>query len=317
MDRRELLKMTGTMGIGATFISPELLLAQEKCEFIITDNGEISAEQTGRQLQFWIDGMHLAGVNHNKDIVSFSDLPSRANITLFMAIPQTPISYVESVVLMDDQNQTLGARYFDASMKTRDGYPPYVTFEGVALDHAKDYKVVYTERKGSSVKLWTASIKKPTLSRFNTTWLSEEMTGDFKQFLAGGDNVTPGLITTPFQFYTENGIGTHSARGRFNSIGSDGEFECEIDFMHGDGGASHFMRYFIVMDPVGRLLGFVRRTFGDGMSGSVKVNKKDTIWDAPFNVSKLQQADIRDCPWVQIYTEDVFDAIARSVIRLR
>jgi hypothetical protein len=317
MDRRAMMKITGTVGLGATFLNPELLLAAEKCQFIIMENGEIDASQSGKTLQFWIDGMHLVGNDQDGKVKNFTDLPSRANITLFMDILQTPISYVESVVLMDENNVTLGARFFDASMKMQDGHVPYVTFEGVTLDSTKEYKVVYTEKRGSDVKLWTAVIKNPTLSRFNTTWLAQEMRDDFQTFQTGDKNITPGLVTTPFQYYTDNGIGLHSARGRFTDIGSDGEFTCKIDFMHGDGGAEHFMRYFIVMDPVGRLLGFHRRTFGDGMSGSVDVSPANSEWGAPFNVANLQRGDIRDCPWVQIYTEDVFDAIARSTIRLR
>jgi len=320
MDRRSLLKMTGTMGIGATFIDPETLFAKEQCEFIITDNGEIEAQQSGQTLQFWIDGMHLVGEDENKKVTSFSTLPSRCNITLFIDQQQSPLSYVESVVLMDENNQTLGAKYFDVSMKMHSGHAPYATFEGIALDYTKTYKIVYMLREGNRVSLKTATISNPQLSRFNTTWLPEEMKNDFKQFLAGGNNITPGLISTPFQYYTGNGIDLHCAKGRFTDIGSDGEFSCDIDHMHpDDDDGKHYMRYFIVMDPVGRLLGFHRRDHNPANKSQsyTTVTKKDSPWNAPFNVAKLQIADIRDCPWVQIYTEDVFDAISRSIIRLR
>ena len=87
--------------------------------------------------------------------------------------------------------------------------------------------------------------------------------------------------------------------------------------MHDDGGADHYMRYFVVMDPVGRLLGFHKRSFGDGMSEFVNVSKLTPAQIAQEALEPHQIADIRDCTHVQIYTEDVYDALARSVIRLR
>src|SRR5690349_2737894 len=124
MDRRQLLKLTGAMGIGAAFVSPTELLAAGMCDKIAVDNGQVNAESAGATLQFWIDGLHFKG----------SGVASRANITLFMDLYQKPGSYVEAVVLMDANKRTIGARYFDSTMKMSDGHTPYVRFENVALD---------------------------------------------------------------------------------------------------------------------------------------------------------------------------------------
>lgn len=317
MDRRQLLKMTGTYGIGATFLSPSELFAQGMCEKIVIDNGEFSATQAGATLQFWIDGLHFPGM---------STVKSRANITLFMDLHQTAVSHVESVVLMDSAKRTMGSRFFDSSMKMQDGHVPYVRFENVELDGSKTYYCVYTVRSGKTVRLYTAEIKNPQISRLNTTWLPELMRGDFKIFLLGNQtNPTPGLITTQFQYYTMNGLTNHCARGRVKEIQSDGSFKVNIDFMHDDSGPDHFMRYFIVMDPVGRLLGFHKRTGPTDTNGVTKFGGADTVDVVPltadqkdkFAIPDLQVADIRDCPYIQFYTEDSFDAIARNMIRLR
>jgi len=95
--------------------------------------------------------------------------------------------------------------------------------------------------------------------------------------------------------------------------------------MHDDAGENHYMRYFIVMDPVGRLLGFVKRVNKDDPNFVVKADGTKAcnvgkITDAQrldFNVPDLQIGNIADCPYVQFYTEDSYDAIARNMIRLR
>jgi len=265
-------------------------------------------------LQLWIDGLHFDKAH--------SDLSSRANITLFMDLSQTANSFVESVVLMDPNKKTLGARFFDASMKMIDGHVPYVRFENVQLDPTATYYCVYTVRNGTKSSLYTATIAQPTTSRLNTTWLPQTMRDDFKTFLQKNTaNATPGLITTQFQFYTANGLTNHCARGRVTNMASDGSsFTVNIDFMHADAAADHFMRYFIVMDPVGRLLGFHKRAgMNDGgiSNGALDVTKLSDGDKATFNVPDLQVANIADCPYIQFYTEDSYDAIARNMIRLR
>lgn len=329
MDRRQLLKKTGTMGIavGAAFVVPEQLLAQGLCEKLVLDNGEFKADQSGATLQFWIDGIHFG---------PRSELKSRANITLYMPLPQTATGYVESVVLMNPDRITIGARYFDVSMHTIDKRVPYVRFENIELDGTKDYYCVYTVRIGSTVKLYVSTIntvdpdtKKrlagPTLSTLNAHFLPASMRGHFSTFLVGNTaNPTPGLVTTQFQYYTQNGLENHCARGRVKDINSaTGDFSIDIDYMHGDVDNTHYMRYFIVMDPVGRLLGWVyRSSMSDnthaGSPGSFATVNRTTpeAIEAAGGVA-AQFADIRDCPYIQFYTEDSYDAIARNMIRLR
>ncbi|MCX6130098.1 MAG: hypothetical protein NTX25_13665 [Proteobacteria bacterium] len=315
MDRRQLLKLTGTMGIGASFISPAALFAAGECDKLDTSPGPIVAEGAGATLQYWIDGIHFG---------SRSNLKTRANITLFMNLTQSEASFVESVVLLDANKATIGARYFDASMKMNfdKNYVPYVRFENLELDPSATYTTIYSVRTGSTLKLYTSSIVKPTISTLNTTFLPQQMRRDFQKFLTGDTvNPTPGLITTPFQFYTRNGLSAHCARGRVTEMASDGSsFKVNIDFMHADVTNDHFMRYFIVMDPVGRILGFHRRlAAGDGgiSNGAIDVMRIDDQKRADFNVPDLQIANIAHCPYIQIYAEDSYDAIARNLLRLR
>jgi len=312
MDRRQLLRMTGTMGIavGASYVVGDELYAAGNCDKIVVENGTVDATQAAAQLQYWIDGLHFG---------QRTALASRANLTLWMDLKQTADTYVESVVLMDPNKKTMAARYFDASMKMLDGRVPYVTFDNMTLDYTKTYYIVYTVRSGSRAKLYSAQITNPETSRLNTTFLPQKLRDDFKTFLfQTANNPTPGLITNQFQFYTKNGLAAHTARGRVKTMASDGSsFAVNIDFMHGDLDAQHYMRYFIVMDPVGRILGFKKRAFGDPESGNLDVSKVSDQQVADYAIPAAQIANIADCPYVQIYTEDSYDAIARNVIRFR
>ena len=53
------------------------------------------------------------------------------------------------------------------------------------------------------------------------------------------------------------------------------------------------------------------------IAGTVDVTKIDDMTRATFNVPDLQIGNIADCPYIQFYTEDSYDAIARNMIRLR
>jgi hypothetical protein len=337
VDRRSFLQASGALGVGAVMMSPEQLFAQEMCEDLSKSTPDpVNPETQQRTLQYWIDGVFFSSGRSN--------LLARANVACFMDLNQTVGEFVEAVALLDSNNNTLAARWFDASMKTLAGKVPYVIFDNLLLVYGASYKVAYTVRKGSNLILYTASFNaEPT--RLSTSFMPPAVRRDFTSFLVGNEQrqIHQGQVTTPFQFYTRNGLGTHSARGRVREIGSDGSFSVDIDFMHGDAGAYHYMRYFIVMDPVGRFLGLVRRSgsgdpnFPQGGSDQVarvgKISQADqstfqfgfttteqaTAPNAVPDPAKLvfQIGDIRDCPYVQVYTEDVYDALAKTTIRLR
>ncbi len=360
MDRRKLLKLTGAMGIGATFLDPETLYAADpaNCEKIKIDESGKDFEQTQGSIYYWIDGNNFGARTNVK---------SRANISVFITLKQKESAFVESVVLIDDKGKVLGARYLDASMKmVRGGFPPYIRFENIEIDTKRVYKVIYAVKDGFQTSLYVTSLSPKELpvgrtasenSALNESinWLPNKMRTDFSYFLADGPNTpskTPGLFTTPFQFYTDNGLDAHCSRGVIKEIGSDGNFKINVEYMHGDSTATHFMRYFVIMDPVGRLLGFHKRDFTDPKKSDSAANlvfngshveimalERDTrkCWDPValvqtdktkvdfYNIKdpnrpaedNIQIADIRDCPYIQIYTEDSFDAMARSIIRLR
>lgn len=262
-------------------------------------------------LLVWVDGLFL----DNR-----SNVKVNASISMYLPFIQKAESFIEKVFILDNSANILGARFYDSSDQMSGGNFPYVIFENLEIDSNSSYEILYQIKNGSNIELFRYTLNKPIKSRLNTDYLPQLMRDDFSVFI--GSN--PGFITSPYEFYTDNSLALHSARGTVKDIGSDGTFRVDIELMHGDANQGHFMRYFIVTDPVGRILGALKRTFGQTPNTSVngqaamivsQISESDrkNIWKIPQD----QVGNINDCPYIQIFTEDVFDALARSTIRLR
>lgn len=198
--------------------------------------------------------------------------------------------------------------YGPGASLTQTGMAPYTVFENINFDSSKTYQVIYVKNNGAGmpVTVYQYTLVKPRPSRFDYThlllksadepqgeghltqvqvdgiylpWLVKELKRT-NQYHPAAEPLTPvgpparsGYPTTPFSGTLNDD--THTARARIIKIhpaGSGvltGDFEIEIDCMHGDDSSdAHYMRYFLVLDPVGRVLGGVRRNFGDGVSGT-------------------------------------------------
>jgi hypothetical protein len=320
-DRRQFLTYSSLVGVGA-FVNVDRLAAQDKCELLgpeqISDNYP-AKEST--DLNCYIDGLHF---NDN-----LSNIESRANLAFFMNVQQSPDKFVERVVLTDENNQALGSRFFDASDRLSTGQPPYVIFNNIRMVNENKYYVYYQVREGSTVTLFRFVLQNARRSQLNFKYLPNTMVTAFEPY----QGANPGFLTSPFQFYTLNRTDVHTAKGHIKEIESDNSFKISIEGMHSDLNSGHYMRYFIVTDPVGRLLGYKERTYEEDslgkpkniyedspkVAGSPGVMTVEAMPDAQRvkdNLYPYQIAKINDCPYVQIFTEDVYDALARSVIYL-
>ncbi|NRA67201.1 MAG: hypothetical protein HRU19_22145 [Pseudobacteriovorax sp.] len=314
-DRRQFLKHTGVYGVGVTFLAGGVpAFGQEVVEecTTIADNIDVSKLplQPAANLQYFVDGLHF---NDRSNIMS------RANIAMFIQEIQTPTRYVERVILTDELGNTLGVQYFDATNRMSQGFVPYVIFENISLDYAKNYHLYYQVREGETISLFHGVLANARRSLLNSASIPKSILDDFAAY-RGENN---GLITTAYELYTGN-AGVHSARGFINTVGSDNSFNIDVELMHGDANAGHYMRYFIVADPVGRILGFRKREFQDPTdatsplgAAAMSVSALDDNAAIALGITPNDVAKITDCPYVQIYTEDVFDALARSTVRLR
>ena len=317
-DRRQFLKATGVYGVGATFLAKGVPAfgqsVPDQCKAVETnlETGE-KVLNPAAKLQYFVDGLHFN---------DRTNINSRANVSLFIEEQQTPERYVERVVLTDMVGNTLGVQYFDAEDKMSQGFVPYVIFENIRIAYDQVYKLYYQVRKGEEVELYYSEIQNVRRSLFNGSSLPKQVVDDFKIFRGNND----GLFTTAFEFQLGVNPQLHSAKGTIRAIGAANDFSIDVELMHGDANAAHFMRYFIVADPVGRILGMQRRNLGDpvstnvapfGGAGAMTVTAMNDAQAVGMGIRPEDVAKINDCPYIQIYTEDVQDALARSSIRLR
>lgn len=318
-DRRSFLAKTGTVAAGSLFLPSTFNLAQEIC----IKDGNTSVDLnvfkvSDDRLHYWIDGLHFN---------ELSDMPSRANLALFMNVLQSDAAFVEKVILTDANLMTMGVRHFDRSdqmesgknpSNPNSGHIPYVMFHNIALDYDKKYYIFYQLKVGTNIILKKYVLTDAKRSVLNANFIPTSMRDDFAVFMG----VNTGLITSPFQFYTQNGINLHSARGTIVDINTDNSFRIDVQLMHGDSSLSHYMRYFIAADPVGRILGFVKKTFGQqpdttqGSAGAMIVTELTEAQRSLWGIHPDYVAKINDCPYIQIFTEDVFDALAKNTIHL-
>jgi len=131
-----------------------------------------------------------------------------------------------------------------------------------------------------------------------------------------------GYVATAY--YNQRPVPQHSVRARPVSIKSDGSFKFEIEKMHGCISAGHYMRYFLVLDPVGRILGGLRRDYDEAKKASASytvesgsVQRTGPVTPTKTLDFKVSNYSITQMPHVQIITEDVLDAIARISYRIR
>ncbi len=127
-DRRQFLKLSAATGLASTFLDVNKLFAQGLCEKVADpeqltpDQGEgaVNLASDSTFLHYFIDGIQVPG--------SGAGLPPRGNIALFVNILQTETTFVERVLLTNSNLQTMGARFFDASMKLKSsGHAPYIS----------------------------------------------------------------------------------------------------------------------------------------------------------------------------------------------
>jgi hypothetical protein len=311
IDRRQLMKMTAAAVLAGQFANMSEAAAADACTAI----GSLSdlndglkdvpvTKNAGEDFLYWIDGPM------NKALEGYAgkggDLVTRARLSCTMHLPHNSVSFIETVILTDSSNNILAQQYFDHNSKLQGGWAPYVVFENLDLDKSKSIKVIFVQNnKDKPAVVFEHVITDPQPSRFDYAHLSSaardkhildflhkelnvlDTSGDakvnyrFKYFPSGTkgteDTAGSGFVTTPFGTWLND---PHTARAKILNINkSTGDFEIQLDLMHEDVGETHYMRYFMVLDPVGRILGAVRRRHNyDELTSGGSIIVKKGFW---------------------------------------
>lgn len=334
LHRRDLLKWAGAGASAMLLCNFDELHAMGVSDKIESLQAlkEVSSSNAASEFFYWFDGPAGAPLG-------VGGLSTHLRLSIHVDFPQDTCKFVESVILTDNSRKIIAAQRLDESGFISDRRAPYVVFDNLNLDNKKDHHVYYVVRSGDEVTIFRFVIEAKHVrpSRFDYAHLSREsrdrilpkffesdMLDSNHAFAVQGkpdeSDVSQGLghITTPYQAWAP--LNAHSARGRILEIKSDGSFKIEMEPMHGDISADHFMRYFLVLDPVGRVLGGIRREFKNASLAKLQVVTRRFYAESGIEENKLEdlkRLSILDCPHIQLMTEDRADAIARVGIRLR
>lgn len=295
---------------------------------------------------------------------------TKARVALHLEFPQNNADYVELVVLSDAQHKILGMRRLspsDAIKKGSQDVAPYVVFDRLNLLEGSELHITYVRRiSGQPSTVYQYKIPREHVgpSRLDYKHLPQgardQISPVFLSSLNGGDptaettrgqhallyhgsdpavdrvasipafpfNGGGGYITTAY--YQQRMTPDHTTRAKLLDLKANGEFKFLIDKMHDDVNLGHFMRYFLALDPVGRIMGGLRRLVtGDGSdeteydadlgntNGSSFMIRNGFMENSNNEDYRLTQYKITDMPYVQLVTEDIKDAIAKISFRLR
>lgn len=311
---------------------------------VLSEAERAKATAINREFFYWFDGPMVDGMARAGQF--------RGRLAVFLDMKLSDSSeYLESVALCDQDRVILEERRMHAGARGKTGKAPYVVFDNLMLQKV-DYHVYFVIGKvgSTAVRIYRYTIKGEDVrqSRYDYAHLSEgaraQIPAEFINEMRDAGHVTKekpeefGLVTTPYQHSAA--LPLHIVRAHFKSMDASGNFSILIEPMHADQSEGHYMRYFAVLDPVGRFLGVKRRVFNESNAahtvGTVTYGDRkfynisqgvnipaaeDTLGLREKYGSRVdpagQEVNITDCPYVQVVTEDKQDSISRISIRLR
>jgi hypothetical protein len=326
-ERRDLLKWAAAGSAFMMFADFDEMYAAGVVDYFKDNTAPDTGFTTAATEIFqWIDGPF--GTQFG---TGFENAVTKVKLAVMVDLVHTVDSYVECVVVTDANRKIIARAAFVPEQATAKGRAPYAVFENISLNPLVSYFIYFVVKKKdvSIVYRFTLAKEKVAQSRLDYAHLNskarlqmppefiEDMNKNTQHLFLDKPELGAGYLTTPYQHFAE--LPLHNVRFKLKSIAKNGEFAFDIGKMHGDVADAHYMRYFLVLDPVGRILGGLRRNFGDPDAGAAShmiTNRLAGI--APSAVGyKPEDLNICDCPYVQIITEDKADALARTTYRLR
>lgn len=276
---------------------------QEENDDILNSETAIASPE-GKAL-VWINGFYLGKGN----------MGSRATIAVLLKFPQGEEQYIDKVVLGDEDKNALGVRYFTKENKNSSGFPPYMIFHNIDLSFTKRLFLVYQVKKDGERTIYRKTLSDRELNRSKLDGLNLPA-----KIAYALDNDHNGIISNPMMYKTDisaYNVADHMVRAYISDLRPDGYFKIRVSFFHEDIDEDHYMRYFIVTDPVGRILGITQRQYNDGNKKEVIVSSLTESERQDWGLTKDQVAKITDCPYVMVFAEDVKEVISQSFVYFR
>lgn len=298
LSRRAGLALLGSF---LTYASTSTLNAEE-CTDLREFESAVSWPKN--DLVYWFDGIETS---QNRSA-------SRLYLAVLVKHQQSPQSYVDKVVLTDQDKNIIGARYFESSDKQSTGYVPYLIFHNISGGHERLYLYIQL-RDHEKVRKFRYTFVENEIKRSKLDSL--ELPNLLRSQLKKSHQ---GIVSTPFSFSNylkkEDRI-THNASARLSTIDSKGYFELLVSPLGEDKSPLDYTRYVIATDPVGRILGITERFFNQAPGEPIVLVALTEAQRTKWGLIQDKVAKIIDCPYIQVFVEDTKTTLARTVIWLR
>jgi hypothetical protein len=272
--------------------------AATTCSDLVSDDSAISWGDSN--IVFWIDGFYYSNTQLN----------SNAYFAILLKFQQTSLTFINKVILCDVNKNIVYARYYEATDKISSSFLPYLIFNNVSLSQSTYYLYIQTLENGSTLH-YRYAFAASTLSK--STLTNTDLPAVVRADLIAAAH--SGQIYSSYYFSKSlmPSMNVHNVRVWVQQITTDNAFTIQIAFMHQDIDVTHYMRYFIVTDPVGRILGLLKRSAPDPTVSSVQVM---ALTEADRNYWGLTQdkvAKINDCPYIMVFCDDLVSLVKTTV----
>ncbi len=277
--------------------------APQDCSDLSTFQSAVS--WPAANIRYWVSGYRY----------KTQGLETRALLAVFLKQTQTADSYIDKVILVSEDSSIVAAQYFSDQDKMSSGFLPYLIFDNVNFSANKYFLYIQQRTSGQTNRFRYTLVASSDLQR--STLASASLPAVVRADLTAAP--LGGVVYSPFYFPAGLDIARHFLQAWVQSLDKTGAFQILIKCMHEDVSTTHYMRYFIVTDPVGRVLGMVQRKTGDPTTpvGFVSVGALSESDRNRFGLIKDDVANINDCPYVMVFCDDVAEVIMSATLWLR
>lgn len=243
-------------------------------------------------------------------------------LSILVLRKQGASSFVRRVILANESLESIAEKYYTAQSSDSRGSMPYLIFDGVSLEQSR-YFLFLEVIEGSVRKIYRYTFVPEQLvrSKFNSIFLPKIFVDAFTKPFA--NEISTSFYNAKSLFlstscltknlYFNSCFEEHRITCYFKTFNSNNDFELLINFAHPDE-QDHYMRYFILTDPVGRILGVKQRAYQESPLGQTVIRRITSDEMKKWGIALT--ALINDCPYVMLFWEDGRHALRQRLLWL-
>lgn len=254
---------------------------------------------------------------------AYNRSPSSGSVlAILLKIKQTKERYLARAVLTNRQQEVIEVFYFDETNQSKEGFPPYLIVQGLPPDGTYDLIMQVIEKDQPVIFRFVFDpLKLKHNPLFYNDLLPEKVREDLKASHKSGITTAYELAPDYYkQAFCRDDLYAACLLDHFPKISLSfsketvDDFAFHIDYNHQDISQKHYARYFIVTDPVGRVLALKKRSFTDQETYKTLTLHPMTLKERKdqWGFISLEEPSLSDCPYVMIFMDDVLEAFTQT-----